>query len=59
MDFVIRRQSEQIDNECDGNSSSDDQYDYKKWEWGYLRVCLSTYFLKKKIVKTNITFNIF
>lgn len=38
MDFVIRRQSEQIDNESDENSNSDENYDYKKWEWGYLRV---------------------
>lgn len=38
MDFVIRRQSEQMDNECDGNGNTDEQFDYKKWEWGYLRV---------------------
>lgn len=38
MDFVIRRQSEQIDSESDENSNSDENYDYKKWEWGYLRV---------------------
>lgn len=38
MDFVIRRQSEQIDSKYDENKNSDENYDYKSWEWGYLRV---------------------
>lgn len=40
MDFVIRRQSEKIDSNYneDLNNSAEDDYDYRKWEWGYLRV---------------------
>lgn len=38
MDNVIRRQSEQLDNNYSNNKDSDANYDYRKWEWGYLRV---------------------
>lgn len=40
MDFVIRRQSEKIDSNYneDLNNSAEDDYDYRKWEWGFLRV---------------------
>ncbi|KAJ6633133.1 Adenylyl cyclase X E, partial [Pseudolycoriella hygida] len=37
MDNVIRRQSEQLDNNYNDKSDSDANYDYRKWEWGYLR----------------------
>lgn len=40
MDNVIRRQSEQIDSNYNDNNDSDANYDYRKWEWGYLRVRL-------------------
>lgn len=52
MDFVVRRQSEQIgrnfvDNHPDAdsengenNKKSNEFYDYRKWEWGHLRVCI-------------------
>lgn len=38
MDNVIRRQSEQLDNNYSDQNDSDANYDYRKWEWGYLRV---------------------
>lgn len=41
MDNVIRRQSEQIDNNYSDKNDSDANYDYRKWEWGYLRVRFS------------------
>lgn len=41
MDNVIRRQSEQLDNNYRDNNDSDANYDYRKWEWGYLRVGFS------------------
>lgn len=40
MDNVIRRQSEQLDNNYNDKNESDANYDYRKWEWGYLRVRL-------------------
>lgn len=46
MDFVIRRQSEKIDSNYneDLNNSAEDDYDYRKWEWGYLRVRIALVF---------------
>lgn len=40
MDFVIRRQSEKIDSNYNDElaRNAEDSYDYRKWEWGYLRV---------------------
>lgn len=40
MDFVIRRQSEKIDESSYGEpvDQSDKNYDYRNWEWLHLRV---------------------
>lgn len=40
MDFVIRRQSEKIDNSYNSESTDqpDKNYDYRNWEWLHLRV---------------------
>lgn len=38
MDLVIRRQSEQIENNVDGDQANEEYFNHRKWEWGYLRV---------------------
>ena len=41
MDAVIRKQSEKIDKDNfndNGATLNCGNYDYRKWEWGYLRV---------------------
>lgn len=47
MDFVIRRQSEKIESNYNEqeDSHADDNYDYRKWEWGYLRVNFLFFFI--------------
>lgn len=50
MDYFIRRESEQINNNYDDNSNVDETYNYKKWEWGYLRVSL--YIFKNLVIIT-------
>lgn len=46
MDFVIRRQSEKIDSNYNDElaANAEDSYDYRKWEWGYLRVGITKTF---------------
>lgn len=52
MDFVIRRQSEKIDSNYNEelNNTAEDDYDYRKWEWGYLRV-------RDRIVNVSVSKN--
>lgn len=55
MDIVVRRQSEQLnrrhfsesmddddDNDKSKNKESREIYDYRRWEWGNLRVIYTT-----------------